>query len=332
MAQKIAIDIGSNYITIFNHGTGVVLKEPSIVITARYRRKTELVATGSKAVKMLGRLEKAWNVIYPINEGAVTNIEACTLMLEDYIRKVNSSMIFRQKADVLGIISCGLTIAERRDIELVLSRAGAAEITLVEAPVPIFQQGSKDNALVMIIGGDLTETAIVSDEGIISGCSIDIAGEAFNRAIADYIAMKYKVQIGGYTAEKIKISIGSMYENDMSTIEINGKDLVENAPRSLEITASDVRRAVTPLLEKFVEVIDSLMCSCPDNIIDEVYNNGLFLAGGTAQMPGIGEYIGQRCRMTVTVLTDPINAVANGGGSLLADQNSLNRMISGNSI
>jgi len=327
---KIALDLGSNYITVFNKGVGVVLKEPSIVIMTKYRRKTELVASGTKAVKMLGRLEKDYNVVYPIGQGAIKNLEAATLMLQDYFNKVSSSSVIRQKLEVLCAVSCGLTIAERRDIELVLNRAGASNITLIETPVTIFQQGNKDNALVMIIGGDLTETAIVSDDGIINGCSVDIAGEAFNKAISDYIALKYRVQIGTYAAEKVKTSIGSMYDNDMSIIEVNGKDLVENSPKSIEITASDVRKAITPLLEKLVEVIDSLMCSCPDTILDEVYRNGIYLAGGSAMLPGIGDYLSERLKMAVTVMTDPINAVANGGGSFLEDRNSLNRFLGGN--
>ena len=328
MAIRIALDFGSNYITIFNKGIGVVLKEPSIVIVSKFRRKLQLVATGSKAMKMLGKLDKDYNVVTPIVEGTITNIDACSLMIEDYFRKVADSNILRHRIEVLAAISCGLTVAERRDIETVLTRAGASQVTLIESPITIFQMGNKDNALIMLIGGDITEVAIVSDDGIICGCSVDIAGEAFNTAITEYIAIKYRVQISTYTAEKVKTSIGSMYEKDMSTIEVNGKDLVENEPKSIEITASDIRKAIMPLLEKIVEVIDSVMCSCPENIIEEVYRNGIYLAGGSVQIAGLGDYFGERCKMTASIISDPINAVATGGGSLLEDANSLNRILS----
>lgn len=328
MAIKIAVDFGSNYITAFNKGVGIVLKEPSIIIVYKYRKKLELIATGTKAIKMLNSLDKDMNVVYPINQGSVINYDACTLMIENYLKKISSTGIIKHRLEILVAISCGLTVAERRDIENVFIKAGAAQVTLIESPIAIFQQGNKDNALVMIIGGDLTEIAIVSDDGIINGCSVDIAGEAFNKAIIDYISIKYRLLIGAYAAEKIKSSIGSMYENDMSTLEINGKDIIENAPKSIEITASDVRKALVPLLDKLVEAIDSIMCSCPDNIIDEVYRNGIYLAGGSALIPGLGEYLGSRCKMTSIILNDPINAVACGGGSLLNDVNTLNRILS----
>lgn len=327
MAIKIGVDFGSNFITIFSKGIGVVLKEPAICIVTRHKRKLELVAAGAQAIKMLSRLDKDYTVIYPVNEGAVTNVEACALMMQDYINKVISGKLIKSKVEALIAISCGLTVAERRDIESVLIKAGASQVTLIETPVTVFQLGNKDNALTIIIGGDLSEVAIVSDEGIITGSSVDIAGEAFNKALAEYIAIKYRVQIGVYVSEKIKTSIGSMYENDMSTIEVSGKDLIENSPKKVEITASDVRKAITPLLDKIVEVIDSVMCSCPDNIIEEVYRNGIHLAGGSAQIAGLDEYLGARLKMSATVLADPINSVATGCGSLLEDTNTLNRLL-----
>lgn len=330
MAIRIAIDIGSNFITIYNKGIGVVLKEPSIAVVSRVKRKMFLQAAGNNALKMLSRLDSKYNVVYPINKGAISNMEAATLMLEDYIKRVVSSTLLKHKVEAIACISCGLTIAERRDVETMLTKAGCSHVTLVESPLTIFQQGKIDRSLIMILGGDVTEVAIVSDEGIITGCSVDIAGEAFNRAISEYVALRYRLQIGDHISEKIKIAVGSMYDNDMSTIEITGKDLVEDMPKTIEITASDVRKAISPLLDKLIEVIDSVMCSCPDNMLEEVYNNGMQIAGGSAQLNGIGEWLAKRCKMKCNVLDDPINSVVTGAGSLLVDDNSLNRLLSVN--
>ena len=327
MAVKIAIDFGSEFITIYHRGEGVILKEPSLVIISGSRKKTELVATGTRAVKMLGRLDAGMNAVYPIRGGAVANVEACTLMLKDYVDKVAGAAMIKRRVEAVTLVSCGLTSAERSDIEGVVTKAGVSETVLAETPIAVFQLGKKDRALVMIIGSDLTELAIVTDDGVITGCSLDIAGSAFNKAISDYIALKYRVQIGAYAAEKVKLASGSMFENDMSVYTINGKDLIENAPRSIEITASDVRKAITPLLDKLLEVIDTVMCACPDNIIEEVYENGIFLAGGSASIPGLSEYISVNCRMKVSVLPDPINAVAQGGGELINEPETLNRLM-----
>lgn len=327
MAIRLAIDIGSNYITIFSKGQGVVLKEPSIAIVRKTSKKLHLIASGSKALKMQGRLDPEDYTVHPVSEGITGNTEAAYLMLKDYIGKVSAGTILKHRIEVIALISCGLNVGERRDIETVLTRAGANQVNLIETPVAVFQQGNKDYALVIIIGADVTEVAIVSDDGIICGCTVDIAGEAMNRAIVEYIGAKYKVQIGAYAAERIKVAIGSMYNNDMSTAEVNGKDLNENSPKLIEITASDVRKAITPLLDKIVEVIDSVMCSCPDNIIEDVYANGIFFAGGSSQMPGLAEYIAASCKMKPIIVDDPSNAVANGGGALLNDNNSLSRFL-----
>jgi actin-like ATPase involved in cell morphogenesis len=63
-----------------------------------------------------------------------------------------------------------------------------------------------------------------------------------------------------------------------------------------------------------------------------LYRNGIFLAGGTALLPGVDEYLKKRCKMAVNVLPDPINAVAAGCGALLEDQSSLNRFIAKESV
>lgn len=327
MANKFAIDIGSKYITIYSKGIGVVLKEPTIAIIENTRKRFDVIETGNNALKMLSTLTKKHSVVRPIVNGGIVNEDVFILLMKDFLNRIVSSFFVKQRIDAVVSISCGLNTAERKSIEKALYKAGIAQITLIEAPVSVFQLGNVDNALCIIIGGDITEVAIVCDEGIINGCSIDIAGDKLNKAISNYIANKYKLLVGSFGQEKIKTSIGSMYLNDMSSIEINGKDLVHNVPKVLEITAQDVRHAITPLLDKIVEVIDTVMCSCPDNIIEEVYNNGIFFAGGTSGMAGLGEYLAQRCNMQAKVHPECADAVANGCGSFLTDVESLNRAL-----
>jgi rod shape-determining protein MreB len=110
MAVKIAIDFGSEFITIYHRGEGVILKEPSVVITSGRRKKTELVASGSRAVKMLSRLEEGMNAVYPIRSGAVANAEACSMMLKDYIDKVAGAAMIKRRVEAVTLVSCGLKI------------------------------------------------------------------------------------------------------------------------------------------------------------------------------------------------------------------------------
>ncbi len=338
MAISIAIDFESKFITIYKKGMGIVLKEPVIAVVQSDRKgKLQLIASGKDAVKIIGDLNSEEKVLYPIVNGCVANPKVCHLMMQDFLYKVSSATLLKHKIIALVCVSCGLTVPERQNIEKTIIQAGASQVTIVESPIALYQLTNLDFALTFNMGSMLTEVAIVSADGIICGCSVDIALDAMANNVKEYVEAKYNTLLGATIAHRVLMSVGSMHPNDMSTIFVNGRDKEENMPKRIEITSADVRKAIKPSLDRFYEVIDSVMCSCPSNIMETVYNNGIVLAGEGMKIAGLGEYVASKVQMNPKIIDicdnalamyDCDNAVATGGSVLMQYPQKLERVLS----
>ena len=70
----VGIDLGSANVTICLENEGIVLREPSYVLTLR-EDTDQILAVGRDARQMLGRTPKDVTLLSPISGGAVGNIE-----------------------------------------------------------------------------------------------------------------------------------------------------------------------------------------------------------------------------------------------------------------
>ncbi|HBF27920.1 MAG TPA: rod shape-determining protein, partial [Actinobacteria bacterium] len=60
-----------------------------------------------------------------------------------------------------------------------------------------------------------------------------------------YIKKEYSLMLGERTAEEIKIAVGSAFPTpDEPHAEIRGRDLVTGLPRTIVVSAEEVRRAM----------------------------------------------------------------------------------------
>lgn len=324
---ELAIDFGSSFITIFQRGRGVVFKEPAIAIATKIKDKIELIETGQNAKKALSRSLGNAQVVYPIREGIIVHQMAATLLIKDFLKKILPSRLSKPRIKVLAIISCGLTVVERRLLETVLTKAGVAEVMIIENPFALLAYTNSIGGLFVDIGGGTAEIASVTKRGIAAGCAVNIAGSLFNSKIIDYIIEKYDLKIGDYTAENLKLEIASLYDNDINTATISGRDLVSGAPRTIEVAAKDIKQAIAPVVDDLIDVIESVLSSTPPELAAEIGRKGIFLCGGSAKLPGLTEYISVRLRLPVTELTDITEAAALGGGMLLSNPELINQML-----
>ncbi|MBQ2714513.1 MAG: rod shape-determining protein [Clostridia bacterium] len=317
----LGIDFGSSNTTIYQQGFGIVLKEPS-VIALRKERKLEVVAVGSKAKRLVGKVSANTQVVYPIRDGVITNNDAAILLLKKLIARLLPEGSFKPRIRALVSIPCGLSLAERKAYETVMQKAGVNEVTFIDTPIAISRLLSH-GGVVVSIGGGVTDVALVANNEIIDGASINIAGDAINNAITDYLYEKQNVKIGQATTEKIKLAIASLYANDTSSIEVIGRDADSGAQRTFIITAKEVCDLIEPLLKKITDIISSMITYAPTEVAETMTENGIYLCGGTALLPGLCEYMANLVRMKVTLLDDAQSTVINALGTLVGERDKL---------
>src|SRR5207249_10304536 len=85
----------------------------------------------------------------------------------------------------------------------------------------------------------------ISLSGIVFSRSVRVAGDELDEAIVQYMQRAYNLMVGERTAEEIKIKIGSAYPSEKETsVEAKGRELVAGLPKTLMITAQEVRDAL----------------------------------------------------------------------------------------
>lgn len=319
---ELVVDVGSSYVTIYQKGLGIVLKEPSIAIVVPGAKRASLKAAGTKAKKLIGKTVGLEQVVYPFKAGAVANHEVAYLMLKDFISRIAEGGTLRHKITALIPVCSGLSLAERRSYEALFSKLGFSEVILVDSPNTVARLIPENSGLVINVGAGVTEFAIVAQTGIINGCSVDLAGDEYTKVILEHLEQACGLKVGFFTAERIKHTVMSLYEGDTSLCEVTGRDYL-GSPKTITLHSGDLYEKAVRLTDSLVEVTRTMLSYLPPEMTEDVINKGIYLYGGSAEMAGLKEYLERALSLKVNVITDPANAVATGGAKLLASRDVL---------
>lgn len=312
---KLVIDIGSKFTIISQVEKGVVIKEPSLVLLQNEKKSAKLVECGNAVLKFVGNISADQQMLYPIKDGTVFHERAAVLMYRNFLQRLLPNFnLVKARIKVLACVACGLTNTEKSEIEKVLIMAGASEVVVMEAPLAI-NCAIEDNTSRMIvdIGASKTDIAVVSKNGIVAGCTVGIGGDNFNQAIMDYVADTKGYRLSASKVEKVKKQIGNLYENDTACICVDVSDINSNKSVECKIFARDIKNAISPLVDKIVEVIYNLTFQIPDSLAEEVYLNGIAICGGSSYLAGLVEYISVAIKMHAYQVENPSIIIGVGG-------------------
>ncbi len=320
-----AIDFGSSNTTIFQHGIGIVLREPT-VIALKKGKTSEIIATGAKAKRMYGKVTLGAQVVFPVRDGVIINNEAAILLLKEFLSRIIPDSVIKPRLRALIAVPCGLSLAERKTYENVLQKAGVSEVTILDTPVALSRIISH-NGIYVDVGGGVTDVAMVVNSGIIDGVSLNVAGETYNNALLDYLYEKQNVKIGHLTIEKIKLAVMSLYKNDSSSIDVIGRDADNGTSRNFTVFAVETRSAIEPYVDKIVEIISSMLAYAPAEVSEEMTEKGIFLCGGSSVLPGLSEYLANATGLKVTLLDDPSTSLISALGLLSGEKEKVSKLL-----
>lgn len=333
LSYDIGIDLGTANTLVYVLGKGIVIREPSAV--ARHRKSKEILAIGASAKKMVGRTPTAIEAVRPLKDGVIADFDAAAAMLTYYIKRVHEGhsvipKIPRPKV-IIGIPS-GVTEVERRAVSDAALAAGAREAHLIEEPMAAaigadLAIEDPSGTFVVDIGGGTTEIALISLGGIVLGRSVRIAGDEMDEAIVSYVRLKYSLLLGQPTAEAVKMAIGSAFGEEKETFfVIRGRDLEAGLPKSVKLSSYEVREALGPIIQGLVADIQETIEESPPELVSDIMEKGIYLAGGGSLIKGIDRMIQETTKMPVHIAEDPLTCVVRGCGKLLENERLLRKI------
>jgi len=322
-SNDLAIDLGTANTLVYMKGKGVVANEPSVVaISKDHRGVRQVLAVGIEAKEMLGRTPESITAIRPMKDGVIADFQVTEEMLRYFINKAhNRKMLVRPR--IIICVPSGITEVERRAVKDSALSAHAREVHLIAEPMaaaigaglPISEPSGN---MIVDIGGGTSEVAVISLEGIVIAKSLRVAGDKMDEAIIQYMKRKYNLLIGERTAEVIKITIGNAYPSDeVSTLEVKGRDLVAGVPKTVTVTSDEVREALTEPLNAIVEAIRTTLERTPPELAADISDKGIMLSGGGALLKDLDVLIREETGLPVMVAEDCLTAVAVGAGKAL---------------
>lgn len=320
--KDIAMDLGTANTLIYLKGRGVVLNEPSFV--AIERGKGELYAVGMEAKVMWGRSPKNIEVMRPIKDGVISDLEVTNMMIRAFINKVYQKLRIVKPRFVICIPS-GITQVERRAVIDVALQCGAGKVFLIEEPMSAaigsgLPVDEPRGCMVVDIGGGTTDVAIISMGGISASESARVAGDEMDEAIVDYVRKRHHILIGLLEAEEVKIQIGCVHPSEERTsYTVRGRDLATGSPREIELTEAEVAEAIEQPVEAVMETIRKVMDSSSPELVSDVARQGIFLTGGGALLRGLDSLIEEHMSVPVRVAEEPLFSVVKGAGRALEE-------------
>ncbi|TYO98676.1 rod shape-determining protein MreB [Geothermobacter ehrlichii] len=331
-SNDLAIDLGTANTLVYLKGQGIVVSEPSVVAVQKDQMgQKKVLAVGMEAKKMLGRTPGSIIAIRPMKDGVIADFDITEEMLRYFIRKVHNRKTLVRPRIVICVPS-GITQVEKRAVRESAESAGAREVYLIEEPMaaaigaglPITEASGN---MIVDIGGGTTEVAVISLAGIVYAKSVRVGGDKLDEAIVQHMKRKYNLLIGERTAEQIKIEIGSAYpDDDEKRMEVKGRDLVSGIPKTMTISAGEVRDAMSEPINSIVEAVRIALERTPPELAADIVDKGIVLAGGGAILRNLDKLLHQETGLPVVQAEDPLSCVVLGSGKVLDELELLRRV------
>ena len=323
-SQDIGIDLGTANTLVYVRGKGIVINEPSVV--AINTNTGDVLAIGQEAQRMVGKTPAHIVAIRPLKDGVISDFEVTEQMLRYFIQKVHQDgwhLVPRPRV-VIGLPS-SVTEVERRAVEEAALRAGARRAFLIEeamaaaigARLPVHEA---NGTMVVDIGGGTTEIAVISLGGLVVSKTLRVAGDEMNENIVQYARQNFNLLLGERTAETIKIHIGAAVDLvEPLEMPVRGRDLVTGLPKEIIMNNQQAREALHKSLSAIVEAVKSTIEETPPELISDIIEQGIVLAGGGGLIRGFDQALAQATQIRTKVTDDPLTAVVRGTGFVLED-------------
>ena len=317
--NDIAIDLGTANTLIYVKGVGVVIDEPTLL--AVNKNDKSIITIGKEAKRLVGRVPDSIELVKPLRDGVISEIE----MAEELVKTLLTKAIGRaySRPRIVICVPNGVTSVEQRSIETAAHATGASEVFTIEEPMAaaigsglnIFEPYGN---MIIDVGGGTTEIAVVSMGDIVNANSVRVGGEDMTEVLIDWLRTEHQILIDSGIAESIKHSIGSAYQYEREPqVTVTGRDIVKGIPKQVLLEASDVRNALSPVVNNIVEAIRLSLSQTPPALVSDIDKDGAWITGGGSLLKQLDKKIAEDLGIPINTSEDPLSSVVIGSGICL---------------
>ncbi|WP_340560234.1 rod shape-determining protein [Streptomyces sp. GSL17-111] len=316
----VAVDLGADRTRVYLKHAGVVVDEPSVV--AVNTRSGALIAVGTPAQRMYGRTPPQIRVVRPVADGTVHDVQMAQRMLRamvgEKVRRawrrrplLRAAVCVPHDADPLAQRAAVATLTGLgcRRVELVDTLFAAA----VGCGLPVERP---EATMVVLCGADTTQVAVLSLGAIVAAAQVGVGGETLYGAVGRHLRNRYELSIPseavrGLHAEVTAGGTGGL-PGDPGGLVVHGRDAATGLARTVQIDAHEVDAATHGPLMAVLDTIRGVLHRCPPDLVADLADRGVMLAGGYADLPGLADRLHRATSMAVHVADAPAAAAVSG--------------------
>ena len=271
--------------------------------------------------------------VRPLRKGAITDFEVTQEMIRLLLKRVGVNRFNRPR--VVICVPSAITAVEKRAVTEAARKAGATEAQLIEQPMaaaigaglPINEPMAN---MVVDIGGGTSETALISLGGVVALQAVRVGSFDIDAAIIIHIRREYGIAIGEQTAEEIKILIGSAHPTpDEVRAEVRGRELMSGLPKTVILSAAEVRTAIAEPVNAMVDSVLSCVAEAPPELAQDLIEHGIHLVGGGSLLKGLDLRLQNETEVPVRLVRQPLESVVLGAGRVVESYEELREMFMG---
>ncbi len=331
-AADFYVDLGTANTLIAARGKGVIVNEPTLIAFSEVSPgKRKVVAVGTDAREKVAKTPGNITALRPLRDGVIADYDTTEIMLKYFLSRPGMKSLFSKPKIVISL-PYGVTEVEKRAAIDAGKAAGAREVFLIDEPMAAaigadLPVKEAKGSMIIDIGGGTTEVAVVALADIVYCQAVRIGGNRFDESIVDYMKKKKQLIINESAAEQLKIQIGTACpKKDIRSMSITGRDFNTGLSKTCEVTSEDVGNAMDDCMRDIVNAIHLALEQTPPELVADIIESGIVLAGGGALIRDIDIRIQNEVRLPVRIAPEPLTAIARGGEKVLEDPELLDKI------
>ncbi|WP_141734568.1 rod shape-determining protein [Oligoflexus tunisiensis] len=317
----LAIDLGTENTLIQARGRGAqTWNEPSILAYALQPDGNITPWTaGQSALRMEGRTSETVRTVRPLADGVIVHLQAAV----DMLRIMLEARMPTHPGQVLISFPHAITPIEKMAFRDLAQHLHPERVLLVKEPLAAAVGSGLDilrsqGHMIVDLGKGIIEAVIMVQGEVVASSSLRLQGRCENERIQHHLKEHHGLLVGYATLEDLKRRLHEKQPDDR--LDIKGLSLSTGLPQRLELHVQELLETLDPYVQAIVTCVIEALEQAPVELLGDIMDRGIRITGGGALSRHVLRGLEHRLPVKFLPVAEPLQAVALGNLSILADK------------
>lgn len=300
------VDLGTSALKIYSLRKKRLLVEKNMIAI---RNGSQVIAVGNDAFEMFEKNPPNVVIDRPLVNGRIADVDEVEMLLRILLRRTDHRV--GMNPVIYFSVPVNMSEIDKRAYYAVCNSGSfrSPRIFLVDRPIcdaialgiPVART---EGSMLLNIGAQSTKMSVISAGQVIVSNSINIGGQQLNRAICEELRRTQNLLIGTRTARRLKAVLANLDRPADEARKVFGIDTLSGLPKEAVITSEEISSVIEREMAKGAETVRTFLERTPPQIAGFIREEGIFVTGGTARIPGIGRYLSKMIECPVRLSED----------------------------